>query len=275
MAHAACVDLPHSPHIAAIIVAKSSAIQLSVLCLNHLAEGVLSRLVLHLTGNATEVFGQGVCLECLLVSRRLAFNPCVACMPPGVVNAGGSHEHWLVQAHKMENLLKATLPHLGLDRAEQAAQGKTALPSDLQRLKDVERLYGSYLQTLANRSSQRPASRQQPTSVVSSQAADPLPGQAAHFSQHAPAHSAASSRAATPQPMDMGPQQLPKLHIAAPAESMGEAPGNAHLAGLVFEDLDAPESAKPNAMAAALVSPAFPSWHGPIRPGLLCASGCP
>ena len=154
---------------------------------------------------------------------------------------------------KVESLLKATLPHLALDRQEQAAQGKTALPTDLQNLKHVERIYGSYLQGIATKSAQRPLSRQQPASQASTQAIEGFPASQdlpKFPAQQAPAQSAASSRAPTPQPLHPVSLPMPQ-HGAAPAESSGEAPGKT-----AFDDLDATESSKPNAVAAALVSPA-------------------
>ena len=157
-----------------------------------------------------------------------------------------------LQASKVESLLKATLPHLALDRKDQAAQGKTALPSDLQNLRHVEHLYGKYLQGIAAKSAQRPQSRQQPSSLASSQATEGFPGSQGLSklpAQQAPAQSAASSRAPTPQPLEPASVQAPMPQLAAPAESSGEAPGKA-----AFDELDLTETSRPNAVAAALVS---------------------
>lgn len=158
----------------------------------------------------------------------------------------------LLQASKVESLLKATLPHLALDRKDQAAQGKTALPSDLQNLRHVERLYGNYLQGIAAKSAQRPQSRQQPASLATSQAAEGFVGSQGLSKlpvQQAPAQSAASSRAPTPQPLEPASVQAPMPQLAAPAESSGEAPGK-----VAYEELDLTETSRPNAVAAALVS---------------------
>ena len=152
----------------------------------------------------------------------------------------------------MESLLKATLPHLALDRKDQAAQGKTALPSDLQNLRHVEHLYGKYLQGIAAKSAQRPQSQQQPASLASSQAMEGFSGSQGlpkFPAQQAPAQSAASSRAPTPQPLEPASVQPPMPQLAAPAESSGEAPGKA-----TFDELDLAETSRPNALAAALVS---------------------
>ncbi len=173
-----------------------------------------------------------------------------------------------VQAVKMEKLLKATLPHLALDRNDQAAQGKTALLSDLQNLKSVERLYGPYLQNLAARSQ-----RVRPQSAAAAPSEGFPASQATNFMpQHTPAQSAASSRAPTPQPMEMPLPQSNAPLMATPAESMGEAPGKGPREPI---DLDAPESAKPNAVAAALVRLRLDS-HGLHHACLLlgCCSGC-
>ena len=158
----------------------------------------------------------------------------------------------------MEKLLKATLPHLALDRNDQAAQGKTAVPADLHNLRNVERLYGPYLQTLASRSQRmRPQAAAAATTTAATTASEGFPASQMtnltpqqQLQQQLPAQSAASSRAPTPQPMEM-PTQSGVPQPATPAESMGEAPGKP---AREVADLDAPESAKPNAVAAALVS---------------------